>query len=213
MEIVSINTASPQNLAVGKKTVTTGIFKKPRNSSVFLGEMGLEGDTIVNKKVHGGEDQAIYMYSEADYAWWREKLGKNIEPGMFGENLTITDFHPEPLRVGDRVLINRDILLEITAPRVPCVQFATKMGDSTFAKKFVAAQRPGAYARVIVSGEVKAGDEIKWQPTKKDYATINEIFVEWHSKSWNETIAKKALGSPISKIARSIIQKRSGVES
>ena len=212
MEIVSINTASPETLLVGKKAVTTGIFKKPRTGSVLIGELGLDGDTIVNKKVHGGEDQAIYLYSAADYAWWEEQLGKDIEPGMYGENLTITDFHAGSLRVGDRLLINGHVLLEITAPRVPCVQFTTKMGDSTFAKKFVAAQRPGAYARVLVGGEVKAGDNIEWQLTDKDYATINEIFVEWHSKSWSETVAKKALSSPISKIARGIIQERSGVE-
>jgi len=212
MEILSINTASPQILQVGKKAVTTGIFKEPRQGAVYLGELGLEGDTIVNKIVHGGEDQAIYLYSAADYAWWIEQLGKDIPPGMFGENLTITDYHSGPLRIGDRLLINGQVVLEITAPRVPCVQFTTKMGDSTFAKKFVAAQRPGAYARVLVPGEVEVGNEIVWQPTDKDYATINEVFVEWHNKSWSEAVARKALNSPISKIARGIIQERSGVK-
>jgi len=68
MGILSINTAKPQSLLVGGKSVTTGIFKTPRNESVFIGELGLDGDTIVNTKVHGGEDQAIYLYSAADYA-------------------------------------------------------------------------------------------------------------------------------------------------
>lgn len=211
MKVLSVNTASPQILQVGEKAVTTGIFKNPREGAVLLGELGLEGDTIVNKKVHGGEDQAIYLYSAADYAWWAAQLAKDIVPGTYGENLTITDFHGGILRVGDRLLINGQVLLEVTAPRVPCVQFTTKMGDNLFAKKFVAAQRPGAYARVLVPGEVKAGDDIVWQPTDEDYATINEIFVEWHSKSWSEVIATKALNSPISKIARRIIQERSGL--
>jgi len=35
---------------------------------------------------------------------------------MFGKNLTITDFHSGNLRVGDRLRINKNILLEITAP-------------------------------------------------------------------------------------------------
>lgn len=211
MEILSINTASPQTLQVGGKSVTTGIFKEPRQSAVYAGTLGLEGDTIVHKNVHGGEDQAIYLYSAADYAWWSQQLGKNIPPGMFGENLTISEFHSGDLRVGDRLLINDQVLLEITAPRVPCVQFATKMGDSTFGKKFVAARRPGAYARVLVPGEIAVGHKYEWQLPDQDYATLNEIFVQWHNKAWSEAAARKALNSPISKIARRIIQERSGV--
>ena len=211
MKLLSINTASPQQLQVGNKVVTTGIFKEPRQGPVLLNELGLEGDTIVNKKFHGGKDQAVYLYSAADYEWWTAQLGKEIKPGMFGENLTITDFHDKALRVGDRLLINDQVLLEITAPRVPCVQFTTKMGDKTFAKKFVAAQRPGAYARVLTPGSIDVGDKIEWQPTKEDYATINEIFVEWHAKGWSKAVAEKALKSPISSIARGIIEERSGL--
>jgi len=85
------------------------------------------------------------------------------------------------------------------------------MSDSTFAKRFVAAQRPGAYARVLESGDINTGDKIKWQPTEKDYISIKEIFIEWHNKSWSNTAAIKALNSPISKIARRIIQEKSGV--
>ncbi len=208
MEILSINSATPKTLQVGKKSVTTGIFKEPQQGAVYIGALGLQGDAIIHKNVHGGEDQAVYLYSAADYAWWSKQLGKEIEPGMFGENLTITDFHTGTLRVGDRLLINGTVHLEITAPRVPCVQFSTKMGDSTFAKKFVAAQRPGAYARVLNGGNVAVGNTIEWQPTTEDYATINEIFVEWHNKSWSKAIAEKTLNSPISKIARRIIQER-----
>ncbi|MCC1496966.1 MOSC domain-containing protein [Alcanivorax sp. 1008] len=211
MKVVSINTATPEKLQVGKKSVITGIFKKPQNGSILINELGLSGDTIVNKKFHGGVDQAIYLYSAKDYAWWQDQLGRELQPGIFGENLTISDYHDGDLRVGDRLLLAGTVLLEISAPRVPCAQFTTRMGDGSFAKKFIAAQRPGAYARVLVPGEIEAGCEIEWQPTDQDYATINEIFIEWHRKSWSQSMAKKALNSPISMIARDIIQQRSGV--
>lgn len=209
--LLSINTGNAEQLQVGGNSVATGIFKKAREGKVLVSELGLEGDTIVNKKVHGGPDQALYIYSEADYAWWRKELNRELEPGMFGENLTISDFHAGDLRIGDRLLLGGTVLLEITAPRVPCAQFATKMGDGAFGKKFVAAERPGAYARVITPGEIEVGCEIEWQPTDQDYATIKEVFIEWHKKSWSEAIARKALNSPISKIAGGIIEQRSGV--
>lgn len=211
MNVVSVNTARPESLQVGAKSVTTGIFKESRAEPVYIGELGLEGDTIINKKFHGGLDQAVYIYSAADYSWWSKELGKDIEPGLFGENLTISDFHPGVLRVGDRLTIGAEVLLEITAPRVPCAQFAAKMGDGAFGKKFVAAKRPGAYARVLKTGTVEVGSVIDWQPTKENYATLNEIFIEWHRKSWSEDIAKRALGSPLSSIARGLIEERTGI--
>ena len=211
MKLLSVNTAKPEQLQVGEKSVKTGIFKNAQNGPILVNELGLTGDTIVNKKVHGGVDQAIYIYSQSDYHWWQEQLGRELEPGMFGENLTISEYHSGDLRIGDRLLLGGNVLLEITAPRVPCAQFATKMGDGSFGKKFVSADRPGAYARVLVSGTIEAGCDIEWQPTDQDYATINEVFIEWHKKSWSESIARKALRSPISMIARGIIEERSGV--
>ncbi len=193
---------------IGNKTIASGIFKEARRGAVMLGEMGLEGDTIVDTVAHGGKDQAVYLYSAEDYHWWSEALGRELTPGMFGENLTLSAFPQQPLRIGDRLRINGTILLEITAPRVPCVKFATKMGDSTFVKKFVAAERPGAYARVLVAGAVNAGDAIEWLPTDRDYATVNEVFVEWHRKDWSVAVFQKAVQSPISDIARRIIEER-----
>lgn len=213
MQILSVNTARPKTLQVGQKTVTTGIFKEPRQDTVYLGESGLADDTIVNKTVHGGVDQAVYLYSAADYAWWAEQLGRELPPGLFGENLTVTGFHEGTLKVGDRVLINGQVLLEITAPRVPCAQFAAKMGDPAFGKKFVAAGRPGAYARVLVPGDIRVGDTLEWQPTPEDYISIHDIFVEWHRKGWSEPVVRKTLNSPVSRIARRIIEERSGLVS
>lgn len=211
MKVVSVNTAKLQSIQVGKKSVKTGIFKEPQNGAVYCGELGLEGDTIVNRKYHGGMDQAVYLYSMADYAWWADQLGRELKPGAFGENLTITDYHSAELRVGDQLRVGASVLLEITAPRVPCSQFAAKMGDSSFAKRFAAAQRPGAYARVLEVGPIHEGDDIDWRPTANDYVSINEVFVEWYRKSWSHDLAIKALNSPISENAREVVERRSGI--
>lgn len=213
MKIVSINTAKPEQLQVGSKSVTTGIFKRPQSGPIKVSELGLLGDSIINKKFHGGLDQAIYIYSATDYAWWEEQLDRELDPGTFGENLTITDFHDSELRVGDRLTLGGQVILELTAPRVPCSQFTAKMGDGSFGKKFVAACKPGVYARVIQTGEIEVGSEIEWQATDKDYASINEIFIEWHKKSWSESVARKTLDSPISIIARELIESRTGLTS
>lgn len=208
MHIVSINAAEKQSMAVGNKTLDTGIFKQPLAGTVAITALGIAADSIVDSDVHGGEDQALYLYSAEDYAWWSDQLSRELEPGCFGENLTLSSFPQKPLRVGDRLTINNGVVLEITAPRVPCLKLATRMGDPTFGKKFVAAVRPGAYARVIETGEIQVGDRIEWHPSPENHVTINDVFIEWHKKDWSEAVFKQALQSPISKISRAIIEER-----
>jgi MOSC domain-containing protein YiiM len=52
---------------------------------------GLPGDAICNARPHGGGDQAVYVYGAPDTAWWSAEPGQTLAPGMFGENLTISD--------------------------------------------------------------------------------------------------------------------------
>lgn len=208
MQIVSVNVGKKTQLNIGNKTVATGLFKHPVDWPVQVGKLGIDGDTIVGTNVHGGEDQAVYLYSLADYHWWSETLGRELEPATFGENFTISSFPDQPLRIGDRLTINNIVVLEITAPRIPCAKLATRMEDRKFGEQFVKAMRPGAYARVLSPGEVKAGDVIVWQQTEEDFVYNNDFFREWNQKDWSIAFFQQALRSPISKIARRTIQKR-----
>lgn len=211
MQIVSINAADRREISAGGKTLETGIFKQPLQGPVAINRNGIDGDTIVDAVFHGGEDQALYLYSQEDYQWWSQKLGRALEPGCFGENLTLSAFPDQPLRVGDRLTIGDAVMLEITAPRVPCLKLASRMGIPTFGKQFVAAVRPGVYARVLQTGSIQAGDHVSWEPTREDYILVNDIFTEWHRKQWSPVLAKQALDSPISSIAREIIRERAGL--
>lgn len=207
MKLMSINIAKKERLNLPNRTVTTGIYKLPSLfNTVNVTKLGLEGDVIADKKVHGGLDQAIYIYGHDDYEWWSKELGKPILPGTFGENLTISDFSQYKFTVGDRLQIN-NVLLEISAPRTPCSILVARMGDPDFMKKFIAAERPGAYARVINEGELEVGAEVTLIKTESDYPTINEIFVEWHLKERSMDILKRALDAPLSGYHREKIQK------
>ncbi len=201
MNIVSINIAAAQTIRFNDTDVETGIFKQPTKDTVRITKLGLPGDHIVDTEVHGGADQAVYLYHREDYDWWEAQEGKNFANGAFGENLTIEGFTDFPWVVGDRLMIN-DVILEITAPRVPCFKLAVKMADNSFAKKFVHACRPGAYARVIQEGTISLTDDIIVNRTTKDYAALDEIFIEWHNKTKSRSVLEKALRSPLSGIAK-----------
>ena len=90
MKLISINIGHEQTLQKKDRVERTGIFKLPVDHPVNVTRLGLEKDVIVSKKHHGGPDQAIYIYGEPDYQWWSRELGRNLGPGTFGENLTIS---------------------------------------------------------------------------------------------------------------------------
>jgi len=205
MQIVSINAAQPATVEFNGDTVPTGIFKVPVQGKVPVTRYGIQGDTIVDQNVHGGLDQAIYLYHLEDYQWWSEQLGKPLTPGLFGENLTLSGLADITLVIGDRLTIGT-VELEITAPRTPCFKLAARMGDSGFAKKFAQAQRPGAYARVIHEGELQVGDNITLWQTAEDFASVVEVFVEWHKKDRSVEVLKRALASPIAIVHREKLQ-------
>lgn len=172
MKILSVNLGKPT--PVETKSGYTGIYKMSAAGPVIVGEFGLAGDTISDTRNHGGREQAVYLYGQPDYEWWAAELGRRIEPGTFGENLTVGGFESQSILVGDRLTIG-EVVLEITSPRTPCVTFATRMGDTGWVKRFQAASRPGAYARVLQPGPVAAGAEVVYERFAGEPVPVTEL--------------------------------------
>ena len=181
MRIEQINIGSRTLLTVNGRKRETGIFKELSEGPVAVGELGLPGDAICDRKHHGGPDQALYLYSVEDYTWWAEALGQNVPAGTYGENLTTSGQDLCEICVGD-VLFSESVTLEVSAPRIPCSTLASRMGDKQFAKKFMKAGRSGAYCRVLETGDVQAGDEFSHRPYDGDRIPLQTLFRDAHSK-------------------------------
>jgi len=147
----------------------TGIGKQPTDEPVEvrapgpatgLGS-GLVGDFIGDGKHHGGNDQAVYAFQREDLDEWERRLGRELPNGFFGENLTTVGLDVNDARIGERWRIGEEVVLQVTAPRIPCSTFRGWMAEKGWAKTFTAAGRPGAYLKVIASGIIKAGDPIE----------------------------------------------------
>ncbi len=205
MQIISINRAQKRLIEFNGEQVDTGIFKTAVSGKVKVTSLGIESDVIADSSVHGGLDQAVYLYSAEDYQWWAAKLGKELAPGSFGENLTTEGLDLRALKIGDRLSIGT-VLLEISAPRTPCFKLAVKMADTSFVKQFARAARPGAYARVLQEGAIAAGDHVTVKKTAEDYAGVVEVFEAWHAKDPAPALFLKAVRSPIATVHRQKIQ-------
>jgi MOSC domain-containing protein YiiM len=207
MRLLSVNIGSARAVQVGPRAVSTGIYKTPVAHPVRVGKLGLETDTVSDQKHHGGPDQAVYVYSADDYAWWALQLGHPFEPGTFGENLTFSTFGPEPVRIGERFRVGA-VLLEVTAPRIPCGVFAARMGDPGWVKKFKQAARPGFYARVLEEGVVRAGERLERIPTQADYPTLQDLFTLWYESSPDPAKLHWVLQAPLAIRARREYEER-----
>lgn len=174
MHLESINIGRVETISRHQQTHTTGICKRPVDGTAYLEEAGVRGDSIVNQLHHGGVDQAVYAYSADDYDWWAKEMGLEVAPGLFGENLTIRGL-PSDMNIGDRLLIG-EVVLEASAPRIPCATFASRMQDPTFGIAFRKAERPGIYFRVLNGGEVSAGDTVTWVVNDSSDVSILEMF-------------------------------------
>lgn len=199
MELVSVNVGSPRRIAGAGKSGVTGIFKEPRKGAVFVGRLGVEGDAVCDVENHGGPDQAVYVYGTPDYEWWACELGRELSPGTFGENLTVSGLESAALDIGDRLCVG-SATLEVTGPRIPCGTISARMGDRLFVKKFRAAERPGVYCRVIREGEVRAGDEVVLEPYSGEVSPplgVVENFREFFEPENDEETLRRHLAAPI----------------
>jgi MOSC domain-containing protein YiiM len=146
----------------------TGIDKRPVDHGVRVTApgpkgvdgSGLAGDEVVDLRHHGGPDQAVYAYAREDLDHWAAELGRELDAGVFGENMTTVGLDVNGARIGERWLVGDEVVLEVSVPRIPCRTFAGWMGEARWIKRFTIAARPGTYLRVITPGTIRAGDEI-----------------------------------------------------
>lgn len=143
---------------------TTAIDKRPVDGPVKVGPYGVYADVQADRKHHGGLQQALYAYADEDAAFWAAELGRDLPPGVFGENLRTAGLDVNAARIGEVWRLGETVEVEVTAPRIPCATFARWMGPDVergWVKRFGAEGRVGPYLKVLRNGLIAAGDPIE----------------------------------------------------
>jgi MOSC domain-containing protein YiiM len=153
----------------------SAIWKSPVAGRIAARGVNLEGDDQADRKAHGGPDKSVYAYSIEGLRWWEEKLGRSLQYGEFGENLTTEGIAVNDALVGERWEIGT-VVLEVSEPRIPCWRLGVRMNDQMFPQRFTEALRPGTYLRIIVEGAVGAGDEISVNERPDHDVTVRDVF-------------------------------------
>ena len=88
------------------------------------------------------------------------EVGRELPPGRFGENLRTAGLDLSVALLGEQWRIGT-ALFEVTAPRIPCANFARFWNEPQLVRRFTAHGASGAYLRVLETGDVGAGDEVR----------------------------------------------------
>ena len=176
MKVVSVNLGERKSISYNGKIIETGIFKYPAKSPIFLGEEDVENDAVIDRKHHGGIDQAVYAYSEQHYDYWK-KLYPDLdwEFGVFGENLTITNLEETSILVGSQYKLGETII-EVTKPRQPCMKLGLRFGTQAILKQFWNSTKSGIYYKVVKTGKVSVGDILTPIHIAENSQSIAEVY-------------------------------------
>jgi ferredoxin-NADP reductase/MOSC domain-containing protein YiiM/ferredoxin len=173
--LLSVNVGLPKDIAWSGRTVHTGVYKYPVDGPRFVRRLNVDGDGQGDLAGHGGEQRAVLVYQQAAYDFWAENLGRSdLEPGNFGENLTVDGLPDDEVCIGDRYRIG-DAEFEVTQPRVTCFRVGLRLGVPQMASLLVANHRPGFYLRVISEGTIEAGDRIVKSGTGRHRLTVADV--------------------------------------
>ena len=176
MQIVSTNIGEPREIEWSGKMVRTGIYKYPVSHSLFLGKTDVKGDHVIDRRYHGGEDKAFYVYGSNHYPFWKEQYSQlEWSYGMFGENLTVDAVDESNLFIGSTYAIG-EATVQVVQPRQPCFKLGVRFEDPGILKKFISSGYSGVYFSVVKEGKVVKGDTFKLLKEDSQQVSILDLF-------------------------------------
>jgi MOSC domain-containing protein YiiM len=169
--LLSIHVGRPAELQFKGRPVLSAIYKEPIAGPVMVRRFNLDGDQQADLRVHGGPHKAVYCYPSEHYAAWSRELGRPLDPGFFGENLTLSGLLEEALHIGD-VLSIGEAVLQVSQPRLPCFKLGIKFGDQRFVARFLSSRRWGFYCRVLQEGMIQSRRSIEIVERTESHLTV-----------------------------------------
>ena len=141
MQVIAVNTSENKHEK-----------KLNRNDVVISKNYGIIGDA------HGdsGTHRQISLLAIESIEKMR-KMGLNVNPGDFAENITTKGINLLSISIGDKISMGVDVLLQVTQIGKECQQpcaIGQQVGECVMPTE-------GIFARVLKGGKVKIGDEIK----------------------------------------------------
>ncbi len=191
--------------------LTSAINKQQVTESLFLSELGLEGDECAEQKFHGGIERALHHYPAEHYHFWQHQYAEPAEkwkaPGM-GENLSTLGMNEENVCIGDRYQWG-EAIIEVSQPRSPCYKLNQRWEAVDVSVLMQQLSRCGWLYRVIKPGRVNVDSELILIAREDGALTVKQVCelffsdplnqegllrlqsIKTLSQSWKNTVTKR----------------------
>ena len=197
MKIISTNIGKAEIIEWRGKKVKTGIYKYPTNQPIFLGKEDVQNDRVIDRRYHGGNEKACYIYSADHYSYWKSLYPKlDWQWGMFGENLTIEGLNEADINIGDIFSLGETVV-QATQPRQPCFKLGVRFRSQKVVREFIEFGNAGVYLRVIKIGNVQIGDSFKLIERNKTGLSFRKVFQMIYSNDFSVEEVKEAVADPL----------------
>ena len=139
------------------KILAISISEKKGVKKANVQKVELKDDFGIIGDAHAGADvRQVSLLAEESIEKMRQK-GLNVNPGDFAENITTQNLDLLRLKIGDRLKIGQDVILEISQIGKEChtrCNIYYQAGDCVM-------PREGVFASVLNGGIIKVGDKIE----------------------------------------------------
>jgi MOSC domain-containing protein YiiM len=154
--VQAIFTGQPKSITDERSTWTSSIFRNRVDGPVPVSLNGLAGDKVA-QPYHGGAGAAICVHLADHYSFWNTQYHMNLEAGNVGENITLGNVTEDQICVGDRIRLGT-ALVQVSGPRVPCLNLARRIGRPDWVKLTIRENRTGFYLRILEPGTLQPSD-------------------------------------------------------
>lgn len=172
--VTSIQVGQPRPLVTPSGPITSAFVKHPVAGPVALRTLGLDGDSQVSTRYHGGPDRALCVYPGEHYAHWSERLERSLPPAAFGENFTTHGLIEDEVEIGATYAVGGAVV-QVSQPREPCYKLAGRHGVGQLAAWVKRSGCTGFYLRVLQDGNVCPGEAMLLVARPATGVTVAEI--------------------------------------
>jgi MOSC domain-containing protein YiiM len=171
--VLALYAGRPAALRHGRTTVSSAVVKQPLQGAGVVRTDGLVGDEQADRKNHGGPSKALLVYPSEHYAE-RSSPAFRLPVGSLGENLSTDGLAETDVRVGDVFSLGQ-ALLQVSQPRRPCFKMAARHGIRHLPVQMQDAGHTGYYVRVLVPGQVAAGQRMTLERRAEHGVTVADV--------------------------------------
>ena len=135
------------------RSINISLKKGVKKTPVETAEIGPEG---IRTDAHAGDWHRQISFLADESADRMRKIAPGINPGDFAENITTLGIDFTRVRIGQKIMINDKVSLEITQIGKEChngCEIKQQVG-------YCVMPTEGIFAKVITGGGIKTGDEV-----------------------------------------------------